>query len=84
MFEVINVDTSTYLYEFVDVKNQDLVLIRGLAHEFNVNSPGLPFLIKSVNSTGTDNTFNSSVTNNGTADGTILFTVPANATEILF
>lgn len=84
VFEVTNVGASAYKFDFTGVDNPELELTRGKTYEFKVNSPGHPFLIKSVNSTGTDNTFNDGVTNNGTADGTILFTVPDNAPDILY
>ncbi|WP_340200058.1 hypothetical protein [Ascidiimonas sp. W6] len=84
VFEVGNVGASAYVFGFTDVQNPELELTRGNTYEFIINSPGHPFLIKSVNSTGTDNTFNDGITNNGTADGTIIFTVPSDAPNILF
>ncbi len=84
VFEVSNEGASAYVFEFTDVQNPELELTRGLTYEFNVNSPGHPFLIKSENSTGTANAFNDGVTDNGTANGTIVFTVPENAPDILF
>ncbi|MGB6035688.1 MAG: hypothetical protein WBG42_05435 [Cryomorphaceae bacterium] len=84
VFEITNVGAAAYLFDFTDVQNPELELTRGLTYEFNVNSPGHPFLLKTVNSTGTANTFDTGVTNNGTANGTIVFTVPDNAPDILF
>ncbi len=84
VFEVSNIGASAYAFSFTDVQNPELELTRGETYEFNVNSPGHPFLIKTVNSTGTENTFNDGVTNNGSVDGTITFTVPANAPDVLF
>jgi predicted lipoprotein with Yx(FWY)xxD motif len=84
VFEITNVGASAYQFDFTDIQNPELELTRGNTYEFNVNSPGHPFFIKSVESTGTDNAFNDGVTNNGTANGTILFTVPNDAPDILF
>ena len=83
-FQVSNVGATAYTFSFTDVQNPELELERGKTYEFSVNAPGHPFLIKSVNSTGTDNAFNDGVTNNGTADGTITFTVPESAPDILY
>lgn len=84
VFDVSNTGATAYIFEFTEVQNPELELTRGLTYEFNINSPGHPFLIKSVNSTGTDNAFNEGVTENGTASGTIVFWVPENAPDILF
>ncbi|WP_231567350.1 hypothetical protein [Lacinutrix sp. Hel_I_90] len=84
IFEVTNVGASAYLFDFTTVENPELELTRGKTYEFNVNSPGHPFYIKSIESTGTNNAFNNGVTNNGTSNGTLMFTVPNNAPDILF
>ena len=46
VFEVSNAGASAYV--FINVQNPELALTRGLTYEFNVNSPGHPFIIKSV------------------------------------
>ncbi len=84
MFEVSNAGASAYVFEFTNVQNPELELTRGLTYEFNVNSPGHPFIIKSVQETGTGNAFDDGVTNNGISEGTITFQVPANAPDTLF
>jgi predicted lipoprotein with Yx(FWY)xxD motif len=84
VFEVSNVGASAYVFDFTNDENPGLELIRGNTYEFNVNSPGHPFFIKSIQSTGVDNAFNDGVTNNGIADGTIVFTVPSDAPDTLF
>jgi len=84
VFEVTNDGASAYLFAFTDIDNPELELTRGKTYEFNVNAPGHPFLIKTDQSTGTGNTYDDGVTNNGTQDGTIVFTVPENAPDILF
>jgi len=83
-FTVSNVGASAYLFDFTDLENPELELTRGSTYEFAVNTPGHPFIIKSVQGTGTDNAYNDGVTNNGAADGTIVFTVPADAPDVLF
>ncbi len=45
---------------------------------FNVNSPGHPFLLKTSTGVGTDNQI-SDVTNNGTDNGSISWTVPSGS-----
>ena len=45
---------------------------------FNVNSPGHPFYLKTATGIGTDNQI-SDVTNNGTDNGTISWTVPSGS-----
>jgi len=49
-----------------------------------VDIPGHPFFINTVQGTGTANTYNSGVTNNGAVSGTITFTVPTNAPNTLY
>lgn len=84
IFEVSNAGASAYLFDFTTEQNPDLVLTRGETYEFNINSPGHPFFIKSIQSNGTNNVFNNGVTNNGISDGTITFTVPTDAPDTLF
>lgn len=62
----------------------ELTLTRGQTYEFNVNTPGHPFWIKTVQSTGTSNAYNDGVTNNGTQSGTLTFMVPMSAPSTLF
>ena len=49
-----------------------------------MSAPGHPFWIKTVQSIGTGDTYNDGVTNNGTASGTVTFTVPNDAPDTLF
>jgi plastocyanin len=49
-----------------------------------VDIPGHPFFINTAQGTGTANTYNSGVTNNGAVSGTITFTVPTNAPNTLY
>jgi len=87
VYEVTNEGASAYIFSgegLTNAANPDFTLKRGNTYEFNVNTPGHPFIIKSVQSTGTANAFNEGVTNNGAVAGTISFTVPANAPDTLF
>ncbi|MFK7832049.1 MAG: hypothetical protein AB8B52_02120 [Winogradskyella sp.] len=84
VFEVSNTGASAYVFEFTDVPNPALELRRGFTYEFNVNSPGHPFIIKSVQGSGTGNAFNEGVANNGISNGVITFQVPENAPDTLF
>jgi predicted lipoprotein with Yx(FWY)xxD motif len=83
-FEVGNVGATAYTFGFTDVQNPEIELERGKTYEFNVNAPGHPFLIKTNQSTGTADTFDDGVTNNGASTGTITFVVPQNAPDVLF
>ncbi|MEL6976134.1 MAG: hypothetical protein AAGL29_12160, partial [Bacteroidota bacterium] len=78
---------SAYIFSgngLTDAVNPDITLTRGETYEFNVDAPGHPFIIKSIQGTGTGNAFNDGVTDNGIADGTITFTVPNDAPDTLF
>lgn len=87
VYEVTNEGASAYIFSgegLTNVANPDFTFKRGETYEFNVNTPGHPLLIKSVQSTGTENAFNDGVTNNGASTGTITFTVPTDAPDSLF
>jgi len=79
---VSNVGTSAYRIQ--GTNNPTLTLARGVTYVFSVNAPGHPFWIKTVRSTGTGNAYNTGVTGNGVASGTLTFAVPANAPNTLF
>ena len=86
-YDVTNQGASAYIFNsdtLDDVENANFTLQRGETYEFVVNVPGHPFLIKSVQGTGTDNTYDNGVTNNGAVQGTITFTVPDSAPDTLF
>lgn len=86
-YDVVNSGATAYVFTGEGLNNSsnpDLTLKRGSTYTFNVTAPGHPFLIKSVQGTGTGNTFNDGVTNNGAVSGTVTFTVPANAPDTLF
>lgn len=81
-FEVTNIGAGAY--DIDGQANPTLNLERGKTYIFNINALGHPFWIKTSQTTGTGDAFNDGVFNNGTQDGTIVFTVPANAPSTLF
>jgi predicted lipoprotein with Yx(FWY)xxD motif len=86
-YDVANQEASAYVLDgdgLSGAVNPDLTLKRGNTYEFNVSAPGHPFWIKTVQSIGTGDTYNDGVTNNGTASGTVTFTVPNDAPDTLF
>lgn len=87
IYSVANSGASAYVFNgsgLVNVNNPDFTFKRGSTYTFNVTSPGHPFLIKSVQGTGTANSYSSGVTNNGAVSGAIIFTVPMDAPNTLF
>ena len=86
-YDVTNSGASAYVFNdsgFSNENNPNLTLKRGETYTFSVTAPGHPFLINSVPGTGTSNTYNSGVTNNGAVSGTVTFTVPSDAPDTLF
>jgi hypothetical protein len=81
-FSVSNSGLSSYLID--GNINPTLTLQRGLTYTFTINSVGHPFWIKTTQTTGTSNSYNDGVTNNGTSSGMITFEVPQNAPETLY
>lgn len=90
--EAINYDVGfnglvSYVFNgngLIDSENPDLSLVRGQTYTFTVNASGHPFYIKSVQGNSNANAYNNGVTNNGTQSGTITFTVPLDAPDILY
>jgi len=86
-YDVTNEGATAYIFNSENLNNAanpDFTLQRGQTYEFVVNTPGHPFLIKSVQGTGTDNTYDQGVTNNGASQAMITFTVPDTAPDTLF
>ena len=86
-YDVTNQGASAYIFNggnLENAENADFTLQRGETYEFVVNAPGHPFLINAVQGTGTENTYDEGVTNNGATQGTITFTVPDTAPDTLF
>jgi len=86
-YDVTNTGTTAYVLNGGDLSNAsnpDLTLERGKTYTFTINASGHPFYIKTVQGNTTANAYNTGVTNNGTQDGTITFTVPMDAPDTLF
>ncbi|GGD05392.1 hypothetical protein [Hyunsoonleella pacifica] len=86
-YTIGNQGASAYLFSgegLNNTSNPDITLKRGETYEFVIDAPGHPFLIKTAQTTGTGDGFNDGVTNNGASQGTVTFTVPANAPDTLF
>lgn len=86
-YQVTNIGASSYVFNgngLSDAEDPELTLSRGETYKFEVNAPGHPFIIKSVQSTGTDNTYDEGVEGNGSQEGTVTFVVPMDAPATLF
>ena len=65
------------------VNDPTLTLCRGRTYNFEVNAPGHPFLIKTVQGSGLANQF-AGASNNGTQSGTITLSLDGSAPATLF
>lgn len=81
--ETIKVSTQDYAYKINEQANPQLTLVRGSTYLFQINAPGHPFWIKTTNSAGLKDAFNSGISNNGIDKGTITFLVPDDAPDQL-
>ena len=72
-FNVTASGSSAYIIN--GQSNPTLALIEEQTYTFNISAVGHPFWIKLISSTGTDNAY-PGITNNGTDNGQIIFTVP--------
>lgn len=82
--ETITFTTRGAAYLVDKQVNPDLSLQRGITYDIKVKAPGHPLWIKTVQGAGVDNAYTNGVSGNGTTDGTITFTVPADAPPQLF
>jgi hypothetical protein len=82
-YRVRNTGTSAYSIDFEN--NPTLTLARGNTYVFNLALTGVyPFWIKDLPTTGISNAYDSGVTRNGSAVGSITFTVPQDAPNVLY
>jgi len=65
-------------------ENPTVILYRGGTYKFKVNAQGHPFFIKTANTVGIGDQYNNGVENNGAEQGTITFTVPVDAPDLLY
>jgi len=87
VYNVTNDNAVSYIFNGAglnDSVNPDLTLTRGQTYEFEVNAEGDPFLIKTVQGMGAEDTYDSGVTNNGASSGKLTFTVPMDAPDTLY
>jgi hypothetical protein len=83
--EEFTVTATGFMYQFNGgVSNPTLTLDRGGTYIFDISAPIDPFEIKTLPGTGSINTYNDGVTNNGASAGSIVFTVPISAPDTLF
>lgn len=76
-YTVKNNSRGGYTFNNDGITNPVLTLYRGNTYKFEVNAPGHPFWIKTVNSLGKDDGVQGGyVNNNGTEQGTVEFEVP--------
>lgn len=72
-------------YTINGASNPTLSFIRGHRYVINVNATGHPFWIQTVSGAySAGNVYNTGVTNNGTASGTIIFEVPFDAPQLYY
>jgi hypothetical protein len=86
-YAVTNSGSSSYIFNgegLTNSNNPNFTFKRGGTYTFNVNTPGHPFLINTVQGTGNTNKYTSGITNNGAVTGAITFTVPMNAPNTLY
>ncbi len=83
---VFNVSSpSGGIYIINSQNNPVLNLITGNHYTFNINAPSHPFYIQtSAGSYNAGNVYNTGVTNNGTGNGTLTFSVSAGAPSTLY
>ena len=84
---VTNVGASDFAIETtngVSFNDPTITLIRGKTYEFEINSPGHPFWIKTTQSTGSSDVVTDGITNNGASDGKITYTVPMDGPNTLY
>jgi plastocyanin len=83
---VQNSGSSNYTITSQSLSDSDpiLTLERGKTYEFDVNSPGHPFWIKTEQVNGTSNSYLEGITNNGTSNGKLTFTVSSDAPAKLY
>jgi len=74
--------TTQYLINGFD--QFPLTIVKGVTYTIDVSAVGHPFWIKTAASTGTGDQYNTGVTNNGTENGIITWTVDASTPSTLY
>jgi hypothetical protein len=82
-YRVTNQSNSAFVIDYQP--DPTLTLVRGNTYVFDLSEQGIySFYIKTENTLGTINLYNSGVTNNGARNGKITFVVPQNAPDVLY
>jgi plastocyanin len=76
--------TGSGSYRLNGYANPTITVIRGQTYTFMLDAAGHPFLIKTTQTTGTGDAYNTGVTNNGEDVGTITWTVDLDAPSTLY
>ena len=82
--EVIKITTRGPAFFVNDDFQPAIKLKRGTTYSFEIDTPGHPFWIKTAESWGKGDAFTNGVKGNGSTTGTITFTVPKDAPDLLF
>ena len=84
-FSVTNNAQGAYVFTPDGTSNNPVIkLYRGATYKFEVNAPGHPFYIKLAKTTGSLDQYEEGITNNGAETGSIVFTIPKGAPDILY
>ena len=84
-FSVTNNAAGAYVFTPDGSANNPVIkLFRGATYKFEVNAPGHPFYIKLAKTVGDTDQYTDGIENNGTDNGTIVFTIPKGAPDILY
>ena len=82
--EVIKITNRGPAFFVNDNFQPAIKLKRGTTYSFEIDASGHPFWIKTAESWGKGDAFTNGVTGNGLTTGTITFTVPKDAPDLLF
>ena len=86
-FDITNSGASAYVFNSNDLENEQnptITLKRGEIYTLNMNSPGHPLIIKSVQEASASNPYNEGITNNGIDSGTITIEVTEDTPDTLY
>lgn len=81
-YSVTNDSSGNYIID--GASNPTLYLLRGFTYQFDVSASGHPFWIKTAPDTGTASAYSNGVSNNGSSQAIISFSVPYNAPATLY
>lgn len=81
-FQITNVGAGAYVID--GLSNPSLTLVRGCTYTFSINAPGHPYRVKTAPGTGTVNSYNVGVSNNGSQTNVMTWDVALDAPSTLF